>query len=178
LADPSLRDPYFTRSVLILTEHQCKKGAHGFILNRPLGKKVSDVLSSEEFSSLHDIPVYLGGPVATEQLSFASFSKSKNQSPTQALEIKAHISAEEAINALAEGVQVRAFIGHSDWESEQLEEELRNEDWIPHQAKQELIKMPARQADTSTREMWSELLCSKGPQHRLMAGMPENPSLN
>ena len=38
LADPSLHDPNFHRTVLLLTEHRHDAGAHGYILNRPFGK--------------------------------------------------------------------------------------------------------------------------------------------
>ena len=72
LADPSLREPTFHRSVLLLTNHSAEEGAHGYILNRPLGKSVGELLPEEEFSSLSKVPVFIGGPVNAEQLTFSS----------------------------------------------------------------------------------------------------------
>ena len=36
LADPSLTDPGFEKSVLLLTNHQQDDGSAGFILNKPI----------------------------------------------------------------------------------------------------------------------------------------------
>ena len=43
IAEPFMLDPYFKRSVVLLTEHS-KQGAVGFILNQPLGIQVQEVL--------------------------------------------------------------------------------------------------------------------------------------
>ena len=64
LADPSLKDPGFERSVLLLTNHQEEDGAAGFILNKPMGKKVSDLIQIDEMRELGDLPVFLGGGLA------------------------------------------------------------------------------------------------------------------
>ena len=74
LADPSLKDPGFERSVLLLTNHQEEDGAAGFILNKPMGKKVSDLIQIDEMRELGDLPVFLGGPVSSDQLTFASIN--------------------------------------------------------------------------------------------------------
>ncbi len=55
LADPSLKDPGFERSVLLLTNHQQDDGAAGFILNKPMGKKVSDLIQIDEMRELGQI---------------------------------------------------------------------------------------------------------------------------
>src|SRR6056297_2150358 len=47
LADPGLKEPTFFQSVLLLTEHSDENGALGYILNRPLGRNVGDLLSEE-----------------------------------------------------------------------------------------------------------------------------------
>ena len=54
LADPSLRDPGFSRSVLLLTNHAHDDGAMGFILNKPLGKKVGDLVNFDDFNELEN----------------------------------------------------------------------------------------------------------------------------
>ena len=74
LADPSLTDPGFEKSVLLLTNHQQDDGSAGFILNKPMGKKVSDLIQIDEMRELGDLPVFLGGPVSSDQLTFASIN--------------------------------------------------------------------------------------------------------
>ena len=66
LADPSQRAPGFGRSVVLLARHEAAEGATGFILNKPLGKSVSELVTLDEPDGLADIPVYLGVPVSTE----------------------------------------------------------------------------------------------------------------
>ncbi|MDB4687038.1 YqgE/AlgH family protein, partial [Akkermansiaceae bacterium] len=75
LADPSLRDGTFNKSVVLLAEHTPEEGAFGLILNHPSGKTVGDLISDPEFLELWQIPVHLGGPVARDQLTFSAFWK-------------------------------------------------------------------------------------------------------
>ena len=65
LADPSLRDPGFARSVLLLTNHQHDDGAMGFILNKPMGKRVSDLVdikSMGRVGRIAGVPRWAGQP--------------------------------------------------------------------------------------------------------------------
>ena len=48
LAAPSLRDPNFFHTVLLLAAHNMEDGAFGYILNRPLDKQVSDLLEDRD----------------------------------------------------------------------------------------------------------------------------------
>ena len=47
LAVPQLKEPPFFQSVLLLTEHNDENGALGYILNRPIGRVVGDLLSEQ-----------------------------------------------------------------------------------------------------------------------------------
>lgn len=169
LADPSLRDPNFFRSVLVLTDHRHDQGAHGYILNRPLGKKVGDVLSTDEFARLREIPIFVGGPVSQEHLTFAAFrwKPASNQ-----LLCATHLSTPEAQERLDQGETIRAFIGYSGWGEGQLESELRQKAWITRKPNARVLQ--ARKIDY----MWAELLSSMGPWYQLLAGTPDNPALN
>src|SRR6476646_7863877 len=79
LASPALRDPNFFHTVLLLAAHNTDDGAFGYILNRPLDKRVSDLLENRELGALAEVPVFLGGPVGTNKLSFASLSWSSKK---------------------------------------------------------------------------------------------------
>lgn len=168
LADPSLRDPNFFRSVLILTEHRHDKGAHGYILNRPLNKVVGDVLEANEFTELRQVPIYIGGPVGQEHLTFAAFEWRADGS---ILNYATHLSTAEAIRRIQAGETIRAFLGYSGWGEGQLENELKQKSWIPRKPASGVLT-------TATVELWTEMLSSMGPWYQLLAGTPENPSLN
>ena len=128
IADPSLRDGTFNRSVILLTDHAAEQGASGLILNQPTGKVVGDFLKGEEFAPLRHLAVHEGGPVVHDQMTFSSFWWSKKLGLRWAMRISAKQAAEHAHRP---GRIVRAFIGYSGWSAGQLENELRRHSWIP-----------------------------------------------
>ena len=155
--------------MLLLTEHSNEAGAHGYILNRPLGKKVGDVLPSEDFEGISDVEVYFGGPVSQEQLTFAALSW---DDASGNVVVESHLSTALASERLADGASIRAFVGYAGWAGGQLEAELQQRAWI--------ASKPYRQTvtDKSTETLWADILKSMGPYYSLLAAAPEDPSLN
>ncbi len=169
LADPSLREGIFNRSVILLAEHKFDEGALGLILNHPTGKTVGDFLSGDDFAALRQLAVHEGGPVARDQLTFSSFWWSKKLG----LRWKLRISAADAVaHTHRPGRIVRAFVGYSGWSAGQLENELRRSSWIAARPQQDLLGLE------HDRRLWSELLRQVSPLHRILAEAPEDPSLN
>lgn len=169
LADPSLRDGVFYRSVVFLAEHQSGSGTYGLVLNHPTGKTVGDFLVGDDFAPLRQLAVHTGGPVALDQLTFSSFWWSKKLGLRWAV----RISAKDAVkHAHRPGRIVRAFVGHSGWSPGQLENELRHYSWIPAQPAPDLL---GRHHDLS---LWAELMRHLSPLHRILAEAPDDPSLN
>lgn len=174
LADPRLREPTFFRSVLLLTEHSREQGAFGYILNRPIGKQVGELLGAEILTAevrrkLGATPVFMGGPVSTEHLTFSAFGWSEHEGT---LQFATHLSAQEAMIHQIEGFQIRAFVGYSGWTEGQLEDELQNKAWIPHRPEKTVIDLG------STDHLWRDLLRELGPWHQLVADEPDNLWLN
>lgn len=169
LADPSLKQGTFNRSVILLAEHQPANGAFGFILNHPTGKSVGDMLTTPEFEPLQHLPVHDGGPVSQDELTFASFWWSKKVGLRWAL----RISLEDAVaQSQRPGRIVRAFLGYSGWSAGQLEGELRRGSWVTARPQPDLL---GRQHDIA---LWADLLRSVSPLHRILAEAPDDPSLN
>lgn len=169
LADPSLRDGFFNRSVILLAEHRPDDGAFGLILNHPLGKTVGDFLTDDVFQPLRQLPVHTGGPVSQDQLTFSSFW----WSPKLGLRWKLRISTAEAIkDAHKPGRIVRAFVGYSGWSAGQLENEMRRQSWIATRPQPDLLGQEHNVA------LWAELLSVLSPLHRILAEAPDDPSLN
>src|SRR5436190_10350741 len=79
VAHPNMLDPNFRRAVLFISAHDAMDGAVGLIINRPLGKQVSDLVHESPPESLADVPVFLGGPVGKNQLMFAAFEWESGQ---------------------------------------------------------------------------------------------------
>ena len=174
LADPSLREATFFRSVLLLTEHSRATGAFGYILNRPIGKRVGDllgkdVLPGEVRRAIGDTPVFMGGPVSTEHLTFSALGWSEDDGR---LQYATHLSAQEAVMHQMEGFQIRAFVGYSGWSEGQLEGEFAQKAWIAHRPDKTIID-PGK-----TDHLWQDLLRELSPWHKLVADEPDNPWLN
>lgn len=169
LADPSLRDGFFNKSVIFLTDHSLEDGAHGLILNQPTSQTVGDLLSSDEFADLVNIPIHLGGPVGQEHLTFAAIWSSQDDG----LQFTTRISAAEAVKRSHQpGALIRAFAGHSSWEPGQLESELKKQAWIPTLPRGEILH--SHHAD----DLWSDLLRQISPYHKILAEAPDDIYLN
>lgn len=178
LADPSLREPTFFQSVLLLTEHSAESGALGYILNRPLGKKVGDllgrgVLSEDQRSYLEEVPVFLGGPVSTEHLTFSALGWAESlDGEEESLQYSTHLSAGEAARYKIEGFHIRAYVGYSGWEEGQLEREMKEKSWITHQPDRDIME------DEKLDDLWKSLLRELSPYYKLIADEPEDLGLN
>lgn len=174
LADPSLREPTFFRSVLLLTEHSLDNGAFGYILNRPFEKGIGELLGTgilpgETRERLIDVPVFLGGPVSTQHLTFSAFGWSEADGR---LQYTTHLSAQEAAMHQMEGFQIRAFVGYSGWEKGQLEGEMEQKSWIVHEPEKSVIDLG------NTDHLWKDLLRGLSPWHKLVADEPDDLWLN
>lgn len=169
LASPALRDPNFFHTVLLLAAHDSEEGAFGYILNRPLDKSVSELLNDKKIGALGDLPVFLGGPVGTDKLSFATLDWNSRK---RSLRCQSHLSTEQAIRELEKGRLVRGFVGYSGWSEGQLETELEQHTWITCPA------MPAVLTHDRPDALWRAILDDLGPYYKLLARMPSDPSLN
>jgi putative transcriptional regulator len=169
LAAPQLRDPNFNRSVLYVAAHSRTEGAFGFILNRPLEKSVSDLLGDKSFGHLGQVPVYLGGPVSTDKLSFVVFDWSEKR---HYLDCRTHLSKEEALHEVNLGNDVRGFIGYSGWSTGQLEKELLTHSWIVSPPEKIIVHSPDHET------LWKDLLMVMGPRYQILAQAPEHPEYN
>lgn len=168
LADPSLNEGIFHRSVILLAEHAAEEGAFGLILNHPTDQVVGDILEDEMFHSLRQLPVHDGGPVLRDQLTFSAFWWGQNR-----LRWAIRISAEEAVkHSQRPGTLVRAFIGYSGWSAGQLESEIRRSTWISTKPDQTLL------GESHDASLWKNILRRISPFHRILAETPADPSVN
>jgi putative transcriptional regulator len=169
VAHPSLLDPNFRRSVLFISAHDPTDGALGVILNRPLDKQVGDLVTEEAPAALAEVPVFLGGPVGSNQLMFAALEWQKGNG----LKLNHNVGIEQANELLGHDPEsVRAFVGYAGWGGGQLEQEMKQNAWIIHKPTASTLK----RADLP--KLWFNIMRSMGPWYKLMAAAPDDPSLN
>lgn len=171
IAHPGLLDPNFRRAVIILPDHSPKDGSFGFILNRPTGRVVGDLLADKPLGQLARVPVLNGGPVSPDQLILAAF---RWHPRTHTLECRHHIALDEAESlATKQHHTVRAFAGYAGWSGGQIEGELAQSSWLVRKADQEDVLEISRAP-----MVWRELTSGFGPWFQMVAEGPEDPSLN
>ncbi|MFL6596221.1 MAG: YqgE/AlgH family protein [Chthoniobacterales bacterium] len=169
IAHPSMMDPNFRRAVLFISAHDPTDGAIGVILNRPLDKQVSDLVSEEPPDGLADVPVFLGGPVGKNQLMFAAFE----WEDANGLHLNHNVKIEDAHEKVdADPSSIRAFVGYAGWSAGQLEAEMKQKAWI--------LQKPSRAALAPDRlpKLWFDIMRGLGPWYKLLAAAPDDPSLN
>ncbi len=171
ISHPGLLDPNFRRTVIILPDHSAKDGSFGFILNRPTGRVVGDLLGNKPLGQLSRVPVLSGGPVGADQLILAAF---RWHPQTKKLECRHHIALDEAESLAAKQHHtVRAFAGYAGWSAGQLDAELAQRSWLVRQADvQEVLEL------SRAPQMWRDLTSGFGPWFRMVAEAPDDPSLN
>lgn len=173
IAEPFLNDPYFKRSVVLLTEHN-EKGSFGFILNKPIDLKLNEAIADMPHISA---PIHLGGPVGRETLHFLHTLGDALKGSLEVLDglywggdfeqLKDMISA----GAVAPE-QVRFFVGYSGWSPNQLDEELERNDWmIVNATLKDVMK-------EDTQDLWQDILQSLGKEYAILANFPSDPSFN
>jgi len=172
IATPTLTDPNFARSVVLIAEHS-EDGAMGLVLNRPLGVLVADAVEPLAALVDADAAVYQGGPVEPQAvLALAEFTD-PSDAVSLAFDEIGFVSSDPDVETLRAAVrQARVFAGYAGWSPGQLEEELAEDAWIVE---------PARGADVFTDdadELWANVLRRRGAVGTMLAMMPQDPSVN
>lgn len=174
IAEPSIiGDISFNRSVILLADYNTE-GSIGFILNKPLGYNLGDLVPDTS----SELPVYNGGPVEQDNLYF--IHKVPDLIP-DSIEISLGIywggNFEIVLELLDEGklssADIRFFLGYSGWESGQLDNELLSNAWIISN------NIYANQLmDKCCESFWKEKMLELGGNYSLWSNAPENPSYN
>ena len=171
VAQPSLHDPNFKKSVVLLSMHSAEDGAMGVILNRPSGKTLGEQNKELQFSPIADTPVYNGGPVGTDQFLLAAW---RWPGDGNSFELYFGISQDKLQSLKTEhnDLEVRCFLGHSGWSPQQLEQELQQNAWLLSSMQVDLLQHHKEV------ELWKKIICEIEPDFKIEADAPEDPSAN
>lgn len=173
ISEPFLRDVTFGRSVILLIDHT-DEGTMGLIINKPLPIFVNDII--KEFKYINDIPLYKGGPVATDTLFYlhtlANISGAIPVSKGLYLngdfdEIKKYILQGNKVDQ-----HIRFFLGYCGWEGEQLNDELKENTWLVSKEDKDYLM------NSDTKDMWKEALEKLGSKYEAWSRFPRVPTFN
>ena len=161
---PELLDPNFHQTVIFIAEHGLT-GALGFVMNRPLGRKLAEVAKAPKMpEAMENLPVFEGGPVKPNGLLFARFGRGENDE-----ELVCEILADP--RQLRVGC-VRAFAGYAGWSEGQLEQELAQGSWKVCKPHVELLKEPVPPA------LWPAFVGEDQRWRKLQTLLPKNTGEN
>jgi putative transcriptional regulator len=173
IAEPILGDIFFNRSVILLAEYN-KEGAVGFILNKPLKLKLSDLIPEIKIS----FKIFNGGPVEQDniyfihnvpELIFGSIEIADGIFWGGDFKIAIRLINDKIISKK----NIRFFLGYSGWDKNQLDRELKENLWIinPNDLKSNVLSK-------STQYFWKEKIMEQGGDYILYSNAPEDPNLN
>lgn len=173
IANPFLKDPNFSRSVIFLCEHR-EEGSLGFVLNKKNSKGLNELVPElQDFQ----LPVYRGGPVQGDTLHFLHEYPDIIGGGEEILKGVYWGGNFESllINLKHNNLdtkRLRFFVGYSGWTEGQLDNEMKEQSWLTVSATRKLI------FDTSPEDTWKDSLKHLGGNYEMMINFPLDPQLN
>jgi putative transcriptional regulator len=168
-----LQGSFFHRTVILICQHD-GEGAFGLVLNRAAPNKVGDALVANLPEKIKEQPLYLGGPVQPQALSYlhkGNFVPDANVLPNLSLGHSLDTLLDLA-DSFSPDEQLKVFAGYAGWSPGQLDDEMKRDTWMTHPASLELV------FDPKPDKLWQSILVQKGFKYRLIAEGPEDPSWN
>jgi putative transcriptional regulator len=174
IAEPFLKDPSFSRTVVLICKHDDEEGTFGFVLSRKLDTTLDEIITDMEN---WELPVYLGGPVHTDTLHYI------HQYPQyfdDAVKIAENVywggDFEKMKSLIKDGTldpnKIKFFLGYSGWSENQLRNEIDERSWITCQSTKKLI------FETEANNIWNMSLTELGGKYKMMVHFPTDPQLN
>ncbi|CAB4734077.1 unannotated protein [freshwater metagenome] len=173
VAGPTLRDPNFFRTVVLMLEHD-EDGALGLVLNRPTDYPIASALPPWAGAVSEPDVVFVGGPVAPETaLALGRLRAGATDVPGW-LRLFGSVGVVdlEATPLLCDVRDMRIFAGYAGWSAGQVEGELAEDAWLV---------LDAATTDTTTTtpdELWSAVLRRQPGTLSFLASYPDEPSWN
>jgi putative transcriptional regulator len=174
VATPSLRDPNFERTVVLLLDHS-PDGALGVVLNRPTETAVDDPLPQWSAQVAEPAVVFVGGPVQPE----AAIGLARCPDPVEAsgwqplfgpLGTLDLASGPADVGVVIDGLRI--FAGYAGWGPGQLETEIEAGAWFVVDA------APGDALSGEPKALWHAVLRRQPGLLSTVANFPADPAVN
>ena len=143
VADPSMSDPYFERTVILIVQHS-PSGSVGIVINKPIGETSIASL----FEALNQkggdvaVRVFSGGPVQPE-VGFVVHSSDYHRPETVAVNDRVSMTSSldilRDIGAKKGPAKILVAFGYAGWGPDQLEREIEAHGWAIAEADPALV---------------------------------------
>jgi putative transcriptional regulator len=155
VAQRSLRDPYFAKSVILLLDHDAG-GSLGLIVNRKFRLRLADVAPDIETTEAEKHRLFFGGPVGMHQVVMLM----RNTGPVpdaQHVAADIYFSAdrqilEDMLERKKPDSELHLYLGYAGWTAGQLGIELLRGSWHLVEADTEAV------FDSDSHTLWDRLI--------------------
>lgn len=165
VAKPSLLDPNFARTVVLVTQAE-DASTVGVIINRPSNLKLSQFLSPEFPTQNYRDPIFAGGPVMRQAIVAVYHSDAVPEAPAfhvlKGVYLTMHPDNIQKLLADPKA-RYRIYAGFSGWAPRQLESEFMRDGWFVLPADEAMVFR------NDAEGLWDELVeraMRRGPQTR------------
>ena len=171
VAGPSLLDPNFRRTVVLVGEHT-DEGALGVVLNRASEATVEDAVP--ELSALVDDDelVHVSGPVQPSAIVVVADFADPEQAGALILDSVGFLPAEVDPETIGELRRARVFAGYAGWGPGQVEDEIAEGAWYVVDSE------PADAFSENPSNLWQRVLRRQTGDLAFVATFPDDPSMN
>lgn len=154
VATKQIQGSFFSETVILLTRYDMQ-GAAGLVINRPTDVKLSAIFPKIEGIQEHKDTVFIGGPIAGDQMLMLIRSATKHEK-SHYLFKDIYISSnlellQQMIRKTSDGVGFRAYVGYAGWGAGQLDREISRGSWYVFHADAKTI------FDKAPSKIWPEL---------------------
>ena len=176
IANPVLPDPNFSRTVVLLCNHD-EQGSFGLVKNRPAPISAKEVFEEMGVSDSPPGKIFIGGPVSPSQVFYLCRSKI----PLPELDaisdgVYMGMSGELLDNLMMRIADpeknIRFYMGYSGWGAGQLAGEMERLSWLTCEAQSEFIFQENEES------IWAYAVKSMGKDYEYLINAPVNPQWN
>ena len=176
IAGPTLEDPNFVRTVVLVGEHN-DEGALGVVLNRPSDTTVGEAVPDLEDLTGSEDPVHVGGPVQPSAVLVLAEWEEPATAPQLVTGDVGFLALEdEDAHDIAHDStplrRARVFAGYAGWGAGQLAGEIADGAWLV------VAGHPSDVFADPGGDLWRDVLRRQGGSVALMASYPDDPRLN
>lgn len=176
VASPTLVEPTFARTVILLLDHNDDSGSLGIVINRPMSVNVDSILAQWQPLATSPGHIYEGGPVGKDSALGIALVPGDTPEPSGVRRVSGAVGLVDLDSDPGELVGhvagLRIFVGYAGWGAGQLRDELLQESWfvVESQASDGFSRSPE--------DLWVDVLKRQPGDLSLVASYPSDPALN
>ena len=176
IANPVLPDPNFSRTVILLCNHN-DQGSFGLVINRSTQLKAPDLFSSIDILKSYNAKIYMGGPVS-QSMVFYLYRSAKDVIDLDKICSGVYLGSNlETLESLYLDIEnpeenIRFYLGYSGWSDGQLDGEMEQNSWLVQDANEQFVFLDSENL------IWPKAVNSLGEKYQYLTKAPVNPQWN